>query len=87
MVIAFIWRANWGTLAICINRTGVFMKSLTHRIIVLFILVFPLTGCIGTVIGQTADAAIEVGKIPFKVGGAVIDVATGDDDDEKDDKK
>lgn len=46
------------------------------------------SGCIGTIIGQTADAAIEVGKIPFKVGAAVVDVATGDDDkDAEKDKK
>jgi len=63
------------------------MKTFLHRLIILSALLFPLTGCIGTIIGQTADAAIEVGKIPFKVGGAVIDVATGDDDEKKDDKK
>ncbi len=44
------------------------------------------SGCIGTVVGQTTSAAIEVAKVPFKVGGAVVDVATGDDDDKKDDK-
>lgn len=37
-----------------------------------------LQACLGTIIGTTADVAIEVAKIPFKVGGAVIDVATGD---------
>ena len=45
-----------------------------------------LSGCVGTVIGATTDAVIEVAKVPFKVGGAVIDVATGEDDgdEEKD---
>ena len=43
------------------------------------------TGCVGMVIGAAADAAIEVGKVPFKVGGAVVDVVNGDD--EKDDKE
>jgi hypothetical protein len=38
-------------------------------------------GCAGFIIGTTTDAAIAVAKIPFKVGGAVIDVATGDEDD------
>lgn len=39
------------------------------------------------VIGTATDAAIEVGKIPFKVGGAVVDVATGGDEkkDEEED--
>lgn len=45
------------------------------------------TGCVGMVIGTATDAAIEVGKIPFKVGGAVVDVATGGDEkkDEEED--
>jgi len=38
-----------------------------------------LQGCLGTVVGATADVAIEVVKIPFKVGGAVVDVVNGDD--------
>ncbi|MGM0633670.1 MAG: NF038104 family lipoprotein [Pseudomonadota bacterium] len=41
-----------------------------------------LTGCLGTVVGTTADVAIEVGKLPFKVAGAAVDVATGDDEDD-----
>lgn len=47
------------------------------------------SGCIGTAIEATTDAAIAVGKIPFKVGGAVVDVATDDDDgeDAKEDKR
>ncbi|MEM7082448.1 MAG: NF038104 family lipoprotein [Pseudomonadota bacterium] len=60
-----------------------------RRIYVLAFLVMmliPVSGCVGMVVGQTADAAIEVAKVPFKVGGAVIDVATGDDDDDEKDK-
>ncbi len=42
-----------------------------------------LGGCVvGTVIDVATDTTIAVAKIPFKVGGAVIDVATGDDDEE-----
>ena len=41
-------------------------------------------GCVGTIIGTAADVAIETAKVPFKVGGAVIDVVTDDDDDEDD---
>ena len=41
-----------------------------------------LSGCVvGTVVGTTVDVALEVAKVPFKVGGAVVDVATGDDED------
>lgn len=43
-----------------------------------------LTGCLGTVIGTAADAVIEVGKVPFKVGGAVVDGVTNDDDKDTD---
>ena len=43
-----------------------------------------LTGCLGTVIGTAADAAIEVGKVPFKVGGAVVDGVTNEDDKDSD---
>lgn len=47
------------------------------------------SGCIGTAIEATTDAAIAVGKIPFKVGGAVVDVATDDENKEgaKEDKR
>lgn len=37
------------------------------------------TACIGTVVGAVVDTTIEVVKIPFKVGAAVIDVATDDE--------
>lgn len=46
-----------------------------------------LGGCVGQAIETTTDAVIAVGKVPFKVGGAVVDVVTGDDDDDKDDDK
>lgn len=41
------------------------------------------TGCIGTAIGAATDVVVETAKVPFKVGGAVVDVATGDDDDKE----
>ncbi|MEO1575763.1 MAG: hypothetical protein AAFU65_12495 [Pseudomonadota bacterium] len=47
----------------------------------------PLTGCVGQAIETTTDAVIAVGKVPFKVGGAVVDVVTGDDEKDKDDDK
>jgi hypothetical protein len=36
-----------------------------------------LQGCLGVIVGNTVDVAIEVAKVPFKVGGAVIDVVSG----------
>lgn len=44
-------------------------------------------GCIGQAIETTTDAVIAVGKVPFKVGGAVVDVVTGDEEDDKSDDK
>ena len=38
-----------------------------------------LTGCAGTIIETTTDAALAVAKAPFKAGGAVLDVVTDDD--------
>ncbi|MEM7359230.1 MAG: NF038104 family lipoprotein [Pseudomonadota bacterium] len=40
-----------------------------------------LSACVGTVVGAVADTAIEVIKVPFKVGGAIIDVVTPDGDE------
>ncbi len=60
------------------------------RFIKLFMVAFcclSLQACLGTIVGTTADVAIEVAKIPFKVGAAVIDVANGDGKSKKDKKK
>jgi len=43
---------------------------------------FNLSACVGTIVGTTVDVAVEAAKVPFKVGGAVVDVATGGDDEE-----
>lgn len=52
------------------------------RVLLIIALAVSLQGCVGLVIGAATDAALATAKIPFKVGGAVIDVVTGDDDDE-----
>ena len=46
-------------------------------------LVVILNGCVSTVIGVATDTVIGVAKVPFKVGGAVVDVVKGDDDEDK----
>ena len=51
------------------------------RILLIVVLALSLQGCVGLMIGAATDAALATAKIPFKVGGAVIDVVTGDDDD------
>jgi len=49
------------------------------KLLLLGALLIPLTGCVGTVIGTAADVAIEVAKVPFKVGGAIVDTVSSDD--------
>lgn len=57
----------------------VFMK----RIILLFVLMFALNGClVGAAVGTAVDVGIEVVKVPFKVGGAIYDGVTGDDEED-----
>ena len=62
------------------------MMLLFRRITVVISMLVLTSGCIGMVVGQTTSAAIAVAKVPFKVGGAVIDVAAGDDDEKKKDE-
>lgn len=45
--------------------------------------VLMLNGCVvGSVIGMATDVTIEVAKVPFKVGGAVIDVVSDDEEND-----
>ncbi len=54
-----------------------YLRSGSRALIILFCC-WGLTGCVGTVVGAVVDTAIEVVKVPFKVGGAVIDAVTPD---------
>lgn len=53
------------------------------KLALLLSLCISLQACLGTIVGQTVDVAIEIVKVPFKVGAAVVDVVSGDDDSEK----
>ncbi len=60
-----------------------------NKIVCLTLLFLPLSllqGCVGTILGVATDVVIETAKVPFKVGGAVIDLATDDDEDDKSDE-
>ena len=66
------------------------LRPILNCVIVL-VICGSLSACIGTVVGVVVDTAIEVVKVPFKVGRAVIDVAIPDNkpskseqDDEED---
>ena len=57
-------------------------------VVLLTIMPFALSGCLGFIVGNAVDLGIEVVKVPFKVTKAAVDVITDDDeDDEKKDKK
>ena len=45
------------------------------------ILIFALSGCAGAIIETATDTALAVAKVPFKAGGAIIDVIDSDEDD------
>lgn len=53
------------------------------RILFVIAIALSLQGCVaGMAIGAATDVTIAVAKVPFKVGGAVLDVVSGDDDDD-----
>ena len=52
------------------------------RVLTLALLSLMLCACLGTVVGTAVDVTLEVAKVPFKVAGAVVDVATDDDDED-----
>ena len=63
------------------------MKKIT-LVVLLTIMPFALSGCLGFIVGNAVDLGIEVVKVPFKVTKAAVDVITDDnEDDEKKDKK
>ena len=57
------------------------------RTIALFLVLLMLQGCastvVGTAVGTVTTLAVETAKVPFKVAGAVVDVATDDEDEEE----
>lgn len=57
------------------------MKTMT---LLLALLLLPAcTTLVGTAIGTTTTVVVEVAKVPFKVAGAAIDVATDDEEDDE----
>ena len=63
------------------------MKKIT-LVVLLTIMPFALSGCLGFIVGNAVDFGMEVVKVPFKVTKAAVDVITDDDeDDEKNHKK
>lgn len=60
------------------------------KMVLSLLLMLVLNGCIATAVSTVVDVGVEVIKVPFKVGGAIYDGVTGDDeaaDTNKEDKK
>ncbi len=53
------------------------------KIILSLVLMFALSGCLATAVSTAVDVGVEVIKVPFKVGGAIYDGVTGDDEEDK----
>ncbi len=62
------------------------MQMIT-RLATIILLCSLLSGCVGAVVGAVVDTTIEVAKVPFKVAGAVVDVAAGDDEPKRKKRK
>lgn len=58
------------------------MARAIRSLLLLLLLAPALAGCVSTVIGEAVDVVVEVAKVPFKVGGAVVDVMTEDEDED-----
>ena len=58
------------------------------KVVLMLSMLVVLNGCVatavGTAVGTVVDVGIEVVKVPFKVGGAIIDGVSGDDQEEQD---
>jgi len=53
------------------------------KIFLSFVLMFAFSGCLATAVSTAVDVGVEVVKVPFKVGGAIYDGVTGDDEEDK----
>ena len=52
-------------------------------LVCIFLSAVLFSSCIvSTVVGTTVDTTLEVAKVPFKVAGAAVELATSEDDDE-----
>jgi len=52
------------------------------KLIISLVLLLSLNGClVSAVVGTAVDLTTEVIKVPFKVGGAIIDGVSGDDEE------
>jgi hypothetical protein len=70
-------------------RRGHFCGSIVDmkKVLLPLLIMTALNGCVATAVSTAVDVGVEVIKVPFKVGGAIYDGVTGDDDEETDSEK
>jgi len=62
-------------------RTHIIQGMFVRYLSLVFCLVL-LSGCVGAVVGAAVDTTIEVAKVPFKAGGAAVDLILPDGNDD-----
>ena len=69
------------------NSLSMVGKVIDLKILLAVFSLLLLQGCtamvVGAVVGTVTTVAIEAVKVPFKVGGAVIDVVSDDEEDDE----
>ena len=56
-------------------------EVIMKRVVLLSMILVALNGCLATAVSTAVDVGVEVVKVPFKVGGAIYDGVTGDEED------
>ena len=68
------------------NSLSRFSKAIDLKILLVVVSLSMLQGCaamvVGAVVGTATTLAVETVKVPFKVGAAVIDVVSDDEEDD-----
>ena len=54
----------------------------TKTLLTSILLLLVLPGCTSMVVGTVTTVAVETARVPFKVAGAAVDLATDDEDGE-----
>ena len=58
------------------------IKSLIYLVCIFFSATLYSSCIVSTVVGTTVDTTLEVAKVPFKVAGAAVELATSEEDEE-----
>ena len=83
LYLALVFEAVAGNMK---NSLTMMSKAIILKILLVLFSLLLLQGCaatvVGAVVGTATTVAVEVVKVPFKVGAAVVDVVSDDEEDE-----